>query len=179
MIEYTERTQLCENFEKLVDDRYVFFLRQLESLIPQVLTGIDIEDYQISDEILIEVAYNAAKDIEKITLYQKNNVDEIKIAGYLGFWIRKLKPVQKAVRKADGRIEVAVNERVSIWLMAAILTRQSQRASRDKAQRSQIFNAFSALKKDNEKLKYLLHSMRYRTFGPHNYVVWLRELFHI
>ena len=52
-----------------------------------------------SNFLMNEVAYNCAKGLAKLSIYQDDEVDPLKTCGYLAFWIRKLKPVEQCTSK--------------------------------------------------------------------------------
>lgn len=124
---------------------------------------------------------------------------------YLGFWIRKVKPIRLAYPQgtADSEIDIHevadINERMAIKLALYMLedfrssaaepvfedpiflacNQRRQNAGMPKCGGCDCLSAytsqyFSLL--DQEHFNYLIYSMRFRTFGPHNFVAILDSL---
>lgn len=170
--------------KKLVDEDHrenssalAFILR---NLCHKALEERDIDADFGDKEAFTEIAQQIYKDWQRLRLYQDDNVDLYKFAGYMGFWVRKLKPFRSAytprgMSRTSAKRVHDVNEQLSIWIMGALVTRlaasgQVQPSRPGLAGRFQRFYANQAL------YDYTVHSMRTRTFGPHHYVILLHTI---
>ncbi len=138
---------------------------------------------------------------------KSDGVSIYKYAGYWAFWIRKTKPITYAVKKSNLQIKPSgeygssdfqdelldINERVAleIALSLIVLSRKENLIEADtvrfQCSKKEICDGSQCLIKYwrelfnfNEKgvLNYLIYSMRYRTFGPHHFVLMLQIISH-
>lgn len=154
-------------------------IRQLADVtVPEVLKHYGVTVFSQSNILMNDVAYNCAKDLEKIAIYQKDKVNQLKTFGYFGFWVRKIKPIEQASRNSSAFKEV--NEYLSIWVICSLVTRHYKLiAKKDKSRTKEAGAAIAAVDKmisDSKRMEYLVHCMRSRTFGPHHYVIILQQM---
>lgn len=172
------RSDVAKFVSESVSLRAATIRLRFDSIIPKILEYYRVDSHFPSDILLNEVAFNCAKDLEKIAIYQEDQVDELKTIGYFGFWIRKIKPIEQATR--GGKAFKEVNEYLSIWVIVSLLSRYYvKKMALDKNYREKarvgIF-ALTRLVQDKKRLEYLVHCMRSRTFGPHHYVIMLQQI---
>jgi hypothetical protein len=78
--------------------------------------------YQTSPKRLSNAIVHFLKDMERIDLQRRGSVSVIKFLGYLGFWIRNIKPIRLAYLKGTPDFEINtyevtdINERMAIKL---------------------------------------------------------------
>lgn len=161
-----------------VEARAAEIRRLSDKLIPQLLESYGVDISSLSNVLMNEAAYNCAKDLEKIAIYQKDQVNQLKTFGYFGFWIRKIRPVEQATRYGSPFKEV--NEYLSIWVIVSLVSRHYKFiANKDKSKSREAAAAIAALESlvsDAKRLEYVVHCMRSRTFGPHHYVIMLQQM---
>lgn len=144
----------------------------LHGIIPQILKRRGVAPYDLDSELVRQTAYHTAKDLAKLAIYQDDRVDPIKQIGTLCFWVRKLKPVRSATY-ISGQEMYDANERLSLWMLKNNVVAWLQRENIYKAG---VNSAFNRLWNDQEYFDYLIHCLRYRTFGPHHYIVLARTI---
>nr|CAX84022.1 uncharacterized protein [uncultured bacterium] len=134
-----------------------------------------IKEHELSAKAVREVAWHSARDIQKLAIYQEDSVDPIKFFGYLAFWVRKLKPVRHAV--AGGEAITDINEKLSVWILVSAASKYVSESedvfSKDDA--LAISDRLKRIVSDGNRMDYLVHCMRARTFGPHHYVIILQQ----
>ena len=118
-----------------------------------------------------EIAVYAAKDLQRLQIYQKDQVDPIKMAAYVGFWVRKLKPFTNGYGP-DGKAIRPINEHISIIVSFALLTRWMKEGSIPPIEG--IEEKIRRFYQNEALFSYIVHSMRFRTFGPHHFVIVMK-----
>lgn len=116
------------------------------------------------------IAFCAARDIVRLAIYQESGINVVKVYSYLCFWVRKLKPIQDAKDKSGDSIH-DINERLSLWLLAAFIADHYELAEKKAAKKR-----FDNFIKSGELFDYTVHSMQRRTFGPHHYTILARSI---
>ncbi len=162
------------------------------SKIEFILKEKGLTDYRISDSRVRNLAFYFLRDILRIADRQSDEVSVTKFAGYWAFWIRKVKPIQYALRVVDGEaVEVdEVNEKVCLELSLAFLEKQGKGHGdllhdtvRSACQRTcdganclkSYVSAFFA--EENRPVhEYITYSMAFRTFGPHHMTMLLDQM---
>jgi hypothetical protein len=158
-----------------LDKNSAILSKILKDVIPKALKAeaIDAEIGDTTNRLISEVAYRTHADIQKLRFYQEDDVDPYKMISYLCFWIRKLKPVP--VYPKNGKAMLDINERLSLWLMAALVSRFAEIGVISDAVEAKRITQNARRFFENEQLfKYTVHALRYRTFGPHHYTVIMR-----
>jgi hypothetical protein len=173
------------------------------------IASIMVDDgfaYDISPKRLRNAVVHFLKDMERIDLQRRGSVSVAKFSGYIGFWIRKIKPIRLAYPQegtSDSEIETYevadINERMAIKLALYIMTyfRSSaaepvfedpiflacndkrEKAGMAKCEGLECLRAYTSQYlsfRDQEYFNYLIYSMRFSTFGPHNLVAILDNL---
>lgn len=169
-------------------------------LIRKILIDLNIV-CDVSDKIVAEMSTYFLRDLNRLREQQKEKVSSIKFAGYWGFWLRKLKPISNAfIRGSDRnnpRNEVAhINELVALEISISYILKIagisdtggsitdpirgacSKHLSKE-CDGSECVkkSAYDFLRFQNAgNLKYLIYSMRHRTFGPHHFVTNLDHM---
>jgi hypothetical protein len=180
------------------DDEQEFFAAKSSEVIEQLLAskGVEESEYSLDDDVLLEIAAFFLRDIYRIDQQQRGTVSIAKWAGYWAFWIRKLKPISMTEIEQYSHITVedAVNINELIAVQFALEIVGSYRADAkfedrvmlacSKAQERQC-NGVDCFWKHAEKylnfgdeffLKYILYSMRNRTFGPHHFALLIENI---
>jgi len=131
-----------------------------------------------SNQILIEIAENCARDLVKLSIYQNDEVNPIKTFGYICFWVRKLKPME-ATTYGENAVK-DINEKLSIWLMEWLIDEFYSEFANDAEhlKAKVIRKRFKKLINSPERMTYLVHCLRNRTFGPHHYALLLDQITH-
>ncbi len=174
-----EVTDLAENAHRLIE-RY--------------LHEINVEAH-ISKKTIVELAYFFYRDIYRIKVQQNDHVTAAKFAGYLGFWIRKLKPISEAfnigANKEDPNLEIIeINELAALQIAINVLIQDGKGGAEselhDPVRRNCQDNTCDGKVCLTEYIRlyfglptnvdYILYSMRHRTFGPHHLVNSLEHL---
>lgn len=172
------REQAQEVLRREIELRAEEIAHYLDMTIPRVLKRHGLEWSEAHPGAFDEVARLAAKDLEKLAVYQNEKIDRHKQIGYVCFWIRKLKPIKVALRR-DGGAEPHVNELLSIWLGCELLISHVEgKVGGNSARQSTAEAIIARIRRfmaDNKAISYLVHCMRVRTFGPHNYVIMLNQ----
>lgn len=163
-------------------------------LIESYLREIDVSAI-ISRKTVVELAYFFYRDIYRIKVQQNDQVTAAKFAGYLGFWIRKLKPISQAFKVGtdteDPNLEILeINELAGLQVSINVLIEDGKGGSE-----TQLHDPVRRNCQDNTcdgkvclteyvrlyfglptNVDYILYSMRHRTFGPHHLVNSLEHL---
>ena len=176
-----------------------------QSLIFRICSGWDLE-VEISPNKILETARFLVRDLERLVERQGDSVSIYKYAGYWAFWIRKIKPITFAIPSDRTSLSIAgtvrsfdlqhehtdINERVSLEIAIALIKRhrlENQTSGADSVRAAcsgrGMCNGQICLEKfwdqytrfnDGEFSNYLFYSMRFRTFGPHHYVMLMQSL---
>jgi hypothetical protein len=172
-----QRDAVIAHIVASVETRAAEIRRLADATVPQLLEHYGVTSCNNSNILMNDVAYNCSKDLEKIAIYQKDSVDQLKTFGYFGFWIRKIKPIEQAAKGSSPFKEV--NEYLSVWVIGSLVTRHCKlMAKKDPSRRAEAAASIYAIEKlinDSKRLEYLVHCMRSRTFGPHHYVILLQQ----
>ncbi len=150
------------------------YLTILQKLIPKALGECGVPDggtWCKHDIVLSEIAYHAAKDIQRLNVYQNDGLDPLKAAAYFAFWIRKLKPIGSA--ENGGKQITDINERVAVAIFTALI---SEITSTNKNYEETIVPRLKKFLNQDQDYNYLIDSMRHRTFGPHHFYIMARTL---
>lgn len=163
-------------------------------LIMRYLDAIGVSA-PISMKTMVELAYFCYRDIYRIKIQQDDHVTAAKFAGYLGFWIRKLKPISRAFR-IDADIDdpnaeiVEINELAALQIAINVLIEDGKGGAEtqlhDPVRRNcqdntcdgkvcltEYIRLYFGLETNSD---YIIYSMRHRTFGPHHLVTNLEHL---
>jgi len=178
MTSAVSRDAVIAHIDASVEKRAAEIRLLADAVIPMVLKSYGVGTSSSSNLAMNEASYNCAKDLEKIAIYQKDRVNQLKTFGYFGFWIRKIKPIEQATR--HGAAFKEVNEYLSIWILGALVTRHykliAEKDPSRKEEAATIIRTFDKLLNDQKRMDYLVHCMRSRTFGPHHYVIMLQQI---
>jgi hypothetical protein len=185
--------------ESVLDDEVARVSAATRKLIGDVTERLQV-DCIISDNSVLDLSKFLLRDIQRIQERQKNKVSSIKFAGYWGFWIRKLKPISRAFRRGDDKNDpfkeiIHINELVALEISICFILRIGAFAEHNvvidvirgacKERARNACNGVDCVKEaaidfmkfqNALNLKYLIHSMRHRTFGPHHFVTNLDHL---
>lgn len=167
---------ISAHLNAVVSEEAVLYARDIEKLVDSLLKELRIDYNEVPRTYLEEAAYNAAKDIYKMALYHPDGLEPLKTFGYMCFWVRKIKPVLGATRQGKPCREV--NELLSIHMAASLCVRYSALYPEDIPNRDKdaVKRRAKAFLGDKRRMDYLVHCMRYRTFGPHHYVMILQNI---
>jgi hypothetical protein len=185
--------------ESVSEEEVAALAAATENLVTEVSSGLGVS-CDVSRKNIFSVAKYFLRDINRIRDQQDGSISSIKFAGYWGFWIRKLKPLSNAFRVSDHGKDpnneiVEINELVALEISVAfimrigILTEQKVvidpirgNCSLRKAgecdgavcvkQSAIDFMTFS----NKLNLRYIVYSLRHRTFGPHHFVTNLDHI---
>lgn len=147
--------------------------------------GIKYVDH--SPEARKTAMLNCGKDIEKMAIFQGDDVDPFKLFGYMGFWVRKIKPFSKAFDH-NNKVVIDINERFSLWLIrdATLLYLEKKKVDKidpnsagmqfTQEQIDKCSARFDAFFNNEERFLYVLHCMQNRTYGPHHFVVLIQNM---
>lgn len=154
---------------------------EIETAIRKYAELIDVK-FDLSRPILFEVSYYFLRDINRIRAQQGDQVTAAKFAGYLGFWIRKLKPLSMVFQNGDDDLAseiVYLNELVGLQLALNYLIEdgkgQDEKLAFDPIRRtcaevdcdgrrclSEYINLYLSLTTNYD---YIIYSMRHRTLS--------------
>ena len=185
--------------ESVAEDDVAALAAATESLLLEVSKRLGISS-ELSRKNVFNVAKYFLRDINRIRDRQDGSISAIKFAGYWGFWIRKLKPLSRAFKFGDSRDDykkeiVEVNELVALEISVAFIVRIGSLVEHkvvidpirgncgcrntgacDGAECAKQA-AISFMKFNNYlNLRYIVYSMRHRTFGPHHLVTNLDHI---
>lgn len=168
--------ELSSHLYALVNAEAPAYAKLIDGMARSSLRSLNIELASVSKEGVIEAAYNAAKDMIKYNLYHPGGVELIKQFGYLCFWVRKVKPIMGGTK--DGKQPLDVNELVSIRMATQLCVKYAICCPEDLPEGGveAVRARAKAFLNDERRIGYLVHSMRYRTFGPHHYVLILQNI---
>ncbi len=165
-----------------------------EVFIKEYLGELGVE-FELSRKTLIETAFFFYRDLYRIRAHQSDQITAGKFAGYLGFWIRKLKPISRAfaigVNKSDDNLEILeINEFIGLQFAMNLLVEDGKGFADDQLHdpirrnctdetcdgKSCLLEYFQAYVALPANVDYIIYSMRHRTFGPHHLVTILEHL---
>lgn len=154
-----------------LDKNTAVLSKLLKDVIPKALKaeGFDADLGATTDRLIAEVAHRTQLDLQKLRLYQEDDVDPHKLVAYVCFWIRKLKPIP--VYPRTGKAVLDINERLSLWMMSAMTTRLVQHGAIVAPDLATKLTKFFA---NQDFFDYVVHGLRYRTFGPHHYTAMVK-----
>jgi hypothetical protein len=158
-----------------LDKNSAILSKLLKDVIPKALKAeaIDTEIGDTTNKLISEVAYRTHADIQKLRFYQEDDVDPYKTISYLCFWIRKLKPLP--VYPKNGKAMLDINERLSLWLMSALVARFAELGViKDTVEAKRVTHNAKRFFNNEQLFKDTVHALRYRTFGPHHYTMIMR-----
>jgi hypothetical protein len=179
-----------------VPDKQVAFLAaECEIVCNSILKDLDIEA-EVDNHIVNQLTTFFLRDIYRIDQQQRGSVSLAKHAGYWAFWIRKLKPISKAVASENSYLSKdeieSINEVVAVFFAIQLVVEMRQSGSggdivrrkclSDKANPCDgivCFEKYITDYLDFENrffLKTLAYSMRNRTFGPHHFALLIEGL---
>ncbi len=167
---------------------------KIETLLTKIAESQNVV-FEFSDQVVAEVAYYFLRDLDRIDIDQNEDISTTKFAGYLAFWIRKLRPIQ--IVRADKGAAIsreqitAINETISLEIAVRLIqsfkkhqnianfTDDVRLACPHECDGPPCFTRyaerfFSYLDEINKK--YMTYSMRHRTFGPHHICTVLDHL---
>src|SRR4029077_19572145 len=185
--------------EYVADEAVAAIAAATEVLVSEVAARLGVT-CDVSKKTVFSVARYFLRDINRIRDRQDGSISSIKFAGYWGFWIRKLKPLSNAYRfgadKNDHNNEVIeINELVALEISVAFILRIGTFAEHGvvidlirgscSQRRDQTCNGAVCVKesaidfmkfRDALNLRYIVYSMRHRTFWPHHFVTNLDHI---
>lgn len=167
-------------------------------LIRQITQELQIE-CQVSDKIVAELSKYFLRDINRLRERQSNRISCVKFAGYWAFWIRKLKPISLAFHVGSEKTtkdEVThINELVALEVSISYILKVGNLSHTEtisdpirgacRLRLAGNCDGISCVRQsaydyvrfdDAANLKYLVYSMRHRTFGPHHFVTNLDHM---
>lgn len=167
---------ISKRLNEIVKVEAAKYAKDLETLVDKELSELCVDYKEVPRSLLEEAAFNCAKDIYKIALYHPDGVEPLKAFGYMCFWVRKIKPIVNPTK--NGNPFDQINELISIHLGAALCLRYARQHPDDvpNGDADAVKRRAQVLLNDNRRMDYLIHSMRYRTFGPHHYVMILQNI---
>lgn len=167
-------------------------------LIERTLNAGGVTQFTLSPIRIRQLADALEKDLRRIEDNQGAGIALTKVVGYWAFWIRKTRPViiaYEGIAPASGEpnlfSEIAdINERVALEFAVSALSSQSREggvihdpfrseckaSSCDGRACMRAYARYTLNIHDNVFEKYLLYSMRFRTFGPHHFVMLLDQM---
>lgn len=160
--------------------------------------GFKPNDYVLSHQRVREVGVLAGLDLERLSRNQNDDTSITKIAGYWSFWIRKLAPIIYARDLSRPPSSGAVmdtlddiNERAALNFAVSLTSDPTTNAEFggldpyrmhcghtpcDRRTCIERFMQYAFAEHDRHFERYVIHCMRHKTFGPHNFVVLLEQL---
>ena len=171
----------------------------LSTRCTQIIEGI-LDDFgvdaEIDKEIVLDLTEFFLRDIYRIDRQQRGSISVAKFAGYWGFWIRKLKPLSQPKPIADCVLEEneikAINEYVAVVYAVKFLIElrggavfDDHVSQRCREIESGACDGMKCVSQYTEKymnfenrffLRYIVYSMRHRTFGPHHFALLIETL---
>lgn len=185
--------------EYVADAEVAAIAAATEVLVAEVAARLGVT-CDVSKKIVFNVARYFLRDINRIRDRQDGSISSIKFAGYWGFWIRKLKPVSNAYRFGTNKLDhnsevIEINELVALEISVAFILRIGTFAEHKvivdpmrgacKQRHEQVCDGASCVKQmvidfmnfsNALNLRYIIYSMRHRTFGPHHFVTNLDHI---
>jgi hypothetical protein len=185
--------------EYVADEDVAAIAAATETLLLEVSAKLSVA-CDVSKKTVFGVSRYFLRDINRIRDRQDGSISSIKFAGYWGFWIRKLKPLSKAYRfdadKNDPNNKIIeINELVALEISVAFLLRIgvfaeigvvidlmrgncARRLDNQCDGAACVMQSAIDFKKFNNalNLRYIVYSMRHRTFGPHHLVTNLDHI---
>jgi hypothetical protein len=171
-----------------------------EAVIRRLMSerGFDKDDYVLSEQRVREIGVLAGLDLERLSRNQDDDTSITKIAGYWAFWIRKLAPIIFARdvyrnRGTAGPLDTLddINERVALSFAVSLIKGPAAaqgfggldpyrvhclHTSCDRSACIEGFMTYVFAEHERHFEKYVIHCMRHKTFGPHNFVLLLEQL---
>ena len=156
----------------------------LSNLITAVCEANNVKVY-ISKSRLLEVIIHFRKDLVKLEYHQNRKIALNKHVAGLTFWIRRLKPIQKAHMIGDARDIRDINEQIAIWLMHELLVicadssyviKSVNEVPLSSSARSKNIEEFLArywFLDDYFNYTSLVYNLRYRNISPHHMALLL------
>lgn len=167
-------------------------------LIRAALADRKVYIYDLSPSRLTQLAVRLTRDLARIKAAQGDQICLTKVAGYWAFWIRKVKPIVVAYDSAhvgaasrDSSAEIAdINEKIALEFAVSYI----QDHGRDPSRSFDPFRGDCTETSCDGKVcvrdlaqhtlhthgnlfsNYVVHAMRFRTFGPHHFVMFLDQL---
>lgn len=168
--------KIAKELDKVVKKTAVVYARDVESLIYAILKERGIGFNEVPRSYIQEAAYNASKDIHKHMLYHPDGLEQLKVIGYLCFWVRKIKPIIGATEM--GKPLKEANEIVAVHMAGELCVKYARAYPGDIPEKDPeaVKKRVTSFLRDKRRIKYLVHSMRYRTFGPHHFVMLLQNI---
>lgn len=163
-----------------------------QRLIVRSLEKGGISNYTLSFKRIRQLAEALIKDLRRVEDNQGSGIALTKVVGYWAFWIRKTHPVIVAYEgKSDSpQAEIPdINERVALEFAVSFIASQNRTGSTIhdpfRSECKQACDGSACVAKyakymldvhDHVFEKYLIYSMRFRTFGPHHFVMMLDQM---
>jgi hypothetical protein len=110
-----------------------------------------------------------------MAIFQSDDIDEIKLSGYMAFWVRKIKPLFNATDEAGNNVN-EINELLSVWIAEELALGAMVRMGKSAAEITATEDRFRHFYADTKYFEYVIHSMMVRTFGPHHFVIFLHKM---
>lgn len=170
--------EIAEVVDAEVKKYAVFYSRETDKVVLRILQDIGVQTHSVPRTLIEEVGYNVAKDFCKLSIYHPKGVDLLKPLGFMCFWVRKIKPIREAVR--DGVNIKEINELVSVRMMGHLAKRYAEKHPGD-IKDGDVDGVHARVRGfigDEKRVDYIIHCMRYRTFGPHHYIMLLQNIVH-
>lgn len=176
-----------------VPEQQVTALSTLASKIINDILKRENVSADLNPNAMFDVSKFFLRDIYRLDAQQSGSVSIAKFAGYFGFWIRKLKPIENAftgTQNGSSKPVVDVNELVALNVGIAIIE-EFRRAGvftdyvgekcpyTNECNKTDCFLRFAKRYFDFEDgyhKEYIMYSMRHRTFGPHHFAILFEQL---
>lgn len=172
-----------------------FLAASCKKIVEQILDDLGV-DAHIDHECILDLTEFFLRDIYRIDKQQRGSVSLAKLAGYWAFWIRKLKPISDAKPAHASSFDTdeigTINELVAVhFSLELVIAHRRNGAFQDHVKdecdkiRSGTCDGVACVKKYADKylnfkdeffLKYIVYSMRHRTFGPHHFALLMENL---
>lgn len=176
------------------EETIVNFAVETHAILYDMLQKDGISEHVISEPRVRQLSERLYRDLHRLGEAQEDSICITKVAGYWGFWIRKIRPIVSAYAVVGGeKIELPeINERIALQFAVSYVRARGKRNQAGKA-----YDPFRAeckvsecdgtacvsaycddglSGKSRDLAAYAVHCMRYRTFGPHHFVMFLDQL---
>jgi len=177
------------------DQQAAFLARHCLSIIGGILDDLGVTA-DINNDALLDCTEFFLRDIYRLDRQQRGSVSLAKYAGYWAFWIRKIKPLANANPTGETGFTnddaIRINEIVAIRLaLELVVVIREKGIFQDhvrencllvKSHQCNGVRCFLSFSKkylefnDEFYHKYLIYSMRHRTFGPHHFALLIENM---
>jgi len=153
-------------------------------------------DADVNVELIADLTQFFLRDIYRIDQQQRGAVSLAKLVGYWAFWIRKLKPISNVVLRGESRVSNLeanyINEIVALEFaieLAAqyrgnggfedVVMAHCKTSGKEPCPSGECFKRYARFYfsfSDGFYYRYIIYSMRNRTFGPHHFALLIENL---